>query len=261
MGCYFCGGGITGVEHIPPRCFFPNRRRQDLITVGSCDIHNQEKSKEDEYIRAILLSSIKTDSQSHLEELKNTHVRALERSIKRALEKEITKEQMKEVIEIIERYEDDPVGGAKAFDEIASKGVMCIGLMGLLHKGAQEESAVDSNGEEVKTTSFIYDRDRFDRFFESMARGIFLHELGKRWEGEVYILPHTFLRADAPQRDKDLSNYYLRNFDSSKSKGAQKEFFCYDRGSVCDPVSNKRENIFFNFCLFNTFYFTAIFPL
>ncbi|EPS3402213.1 hypothetical protein ACVD4U_004275 [Vibrio vulnificus] len=260
MGCYFCGGEVTGVEHIPPRSFFPKGKRQDLITVDSCDIHNQEKSKEDEYIRAILLGSIKLDGQEHIEELRNTNTRALERSVKRAFDKELTKEQAKEVVEIIEKYKDDPVGGAKAIDEITSQGIMSFGLMGLVNKDTREETVVDSNGAEVKTTSFIYDRKRFDTFFECVARGIFFHELGERWEGEVNILPHTFLRDDAPQRDKDLSHDYLRHFDWSESKGAQKEYFCYEGANRYNPKSGERESIFFNFCLFNTFYFTAVFP-
>ncbi|EGR0292782.1 hypothetical protein ACPV3W_21325 [Vibrio parahaemolyticus] len=261
MGCYFCGGEVTGVEHIPPRSFFPKGKRQDLITVDSCDIHNQEKSKEDEYIRAILLGSIKLDDQEHIKDLRNTNNRALERSVKRAFDKSPTKEQAKVVLEIIEKYKGDPVGGAKALDEITSQGIMSFGLMGLVNKDTREETIIDNNGEEVSTTSFVYDRARFDSFFECMARGIFFHELGERWEGKVNVLPHTFLRDNAPQRDKDLSHEYLQHFDWSESKGAQKEYFCYEGANMDNPESGKRESIFFNFCLFNTFYFTAVFPL
>lgn len=260
MECYFCGEKATGVEHIPPKSFFPKGKRQNLITVDSCDIHNQEKSKEDEYIRAILLASIKLDGQEHIEILRDTNTRALERSVKRSFEKGVTKEQSKYILKIIEKYKNDPVGGAKAFDEIASQGLMSLGLMGIVHKDTQEETVIDRKGVEVKTTSFIYDQERFDIFFECMARGIFFHELGERWKGKVNILPHTFLKNDAPQRDKDLSHYYLQHFDRSTSKGSQKEYFHYEGANMLNSKTGERESIYFNFCLFNTFYFTAVFP-
>ncbi|WP_425641070.1 hypothetical protein ACPUEK_13590 [Marinomonas gallaica] len=261
MGCYYCGGKVTGVEHVPPKSFFPKGLRQDLITVDSCDLHNQEKSKEDEYIRAILLSSIKIDEQPHLEVLRNTSMRAIERSVKRAFEKQTTREQAQKVLEIIEKYKDDPVGGAKAFDEISSQGIMNLGLMGLVTKDTRGETVVDSNGLEVKAASFLYDEKRFYAFFDCMARGIFYHELGERCTGRVNILPHTFLREDAPQRDKDLSEDFLKHFDWAAAKGAQKEIFCYEGANRLHPETGERESIFFNFCLFNTFYFTAVFPL
>ena len=260
MSCYFCGNVATGVEHVPPKCFFPRGKRDNLITVPSCDAHNQEKSKEDEYIRAILLASIKLDGHEHIKILRDTNERAIERSLERAFEKELTEEQKKEILEIITKYEEDPLSGPKVIDEVASKGVVSMGLVGLLNKGTQEETVLDDSGTEVKTTSFIYDKDRFNNFFECVARGIFFHELGKRWLGKVNLLPHTFLVDDAPQRDKDLSCYYLDNFDNSKSKGAQKDYFFYEGANEINPESGKRKNIFFNFCIFNKFYFTAIFP-
>lgn len=76
----------------------------------------------------------------------------------------------------------------------------------------------------------------------------------------MHVLPYTFLENDAPQRDKDLRDHYLKNFDHAMSKGAQKEYFHYEGANEINPTSGKRESIYFNFCLFNTFYFTAIFP-
>jgi len=59
--CYMCDSVATSSEHAPPKCFFPSLNasgkdlRRNLITVPSCDIHNSEKSKDDEYLRAIIL--------------------------------------------------------------------------------------------------------------------------------------------------------------------------------------------------------------
>ncbi|MCK0745462.1 hypothetical protein [Chromohalobacter nigrandesensis] len=57
--CYFCGSPATSKEHVPPKSFFPKggRRgyRRNLIKVPSCDAHNSLKSKDDEYVRALLV--------------------------------------------------------------------------------------------------------------------------------------------------------------------------------------------------------------
>ena len=53
-----CSELATSKEHTPPKCFFPedkyigkeNTQRIDLITVPSCDLHNGQKSGDDEYL-------------------------------------------------------------------------------------------------------------------------------------------------------------------------------------------------------------------
>lgn len=41
-------------EHVPPKSFFPERLRTNLITVPSCDAHNSDNSLDVEYVRNIL---------------------------------------------------------------------------------------------------------------------------------------------------------------------------------------------------------------
>lgn len=56
--CYMCDEHATSSEHVPPKCFFPEQKdmgrdqdyRRNLISVPSCDLHNSEKSKDDEYL-------------------------------------------------------------------------------------------------------------------------------------------------------------------------------------------------------------------
>ncbi len=60
--CYMCDSPATSVEHVPPRCFFPEQKdlpagvdyRKGLITVPSCDVHNSDKSKDDVYLLAVI---------------------------------------------------------------------------------------------------------------------------------------------------------------------------------------------------------------
>jgi hypothetical protein len=56
--CYMCSKVATSREHVPPRCFFPERKdlpegvdyRKNLMTVPSCNEHNSKSSKDDEYL-------------------------------------------------------------------------------------------------------------------------------------------------------------------------------------------------------------------
>ena len=52
--CYFQGCSEPGVtkEHIPPKSFFPQGQRNQLLTVPSCTYHNNDKSNDDLYALA-----------------------------------------------------------------------------------------------------------------------------------------------------------------------------------------------------------------
>jgi len=54
MKCYFQGCTNRGItkEHIPPRSFFPKGENEQLLTIKSCEIHNNRKSIDDQYILA-----------------------------------------------------------------------------------------------------------------------------------------------------------------------------------------------------------------
>jgi hypothetical protein len=80
--CYMCDALRTSSEHVPPRCLFPETEsfgrdvRKNLITVPSCDIHNGEKSTDDEFFRHVLIAVTTGENQAA------THV--FERKIKPA---------------------------------------------------------------------------------------------------------------------------------------------------------------------------------
>lgn len=62
LTCYMCDKPATSKEHAPPRCIFPERKeslngedfRVGLIAVPSCDEHNCEKSRDDEYLMQVM---------------------------------------------------------------------------------------------------------------------------------------------------------------------------------------------------------------
>lgn len=62
--CYLCEAEKFSMEHVPARCFFPEEPeyRKDLIKVPSCQQHNENTSKDDEYVRNIICMSIGNNS-------------------------------------------------------------------------------------------------------------------------------------------------------------------------------------------------------
>ena len=49
--CYACERPASTIEHCPPKAFFPTGQRQNLMTVPSCEEHNNDYSKDVEYTR------------------------------------------------------------------------------------------------------------------------------------------------------------------------------------------------------------------
>ncbi|MBK6987911.1 MAG: hypothetical protein KBF92_02210 [Bacteroidia bacterium] len=58
--CYRCGKDATSKEHAPAKCYFPEEAeyRKNLITVPSCKEHNEDTSKDDEYVRNWICMSL-----------------------------------------------------------------------------------------------------------------------------------------------------------------------------------------------------------
>lgn len=65
--CYMCAAPATSKEHVPPRCIFPRdpSYRKEFVRVPSCDKHNSEKSKNDEYLRFVLSAVGGTNELAH----------------------------------------------------------------------------------------------------------------------------------------------------------------------------------------------------
>lgn len=68
--CYCCEQIATTKDHIPPKCFFPEKKhlssdspdyRSHLVTVPSCSKHNNSRSRDDEYAAAVIVMNSKSD--------------------------------------------------------------------------------------------------------------------------------------------------------------------------------------------------------
>ncbi|MCJ0931823.1 hypothetical protein MST22_11725 [Virgibacillus halodenitrificans] len=77
--CYWCEKGATSMEHVPPRCLFPQDKdvkhifnksfREHLITVPSCDEHNLQKSNLDEYLMVTLSGKVGNNALAYAQTL------------------------------------------------------------------------------------------------------------------------------------------------------------------------------------------------
>lgn len=91
QSCYMCARDATSREHAPPRCLFPEIKdttnganyRNNLITVPSCELHNSEKSHDDEYLLFALAGSY-TSGNVGLTQFITKVRRAFERSPSKA---------------------------------------------------------------------------------------------------------------------------------------------------------------------------------
>lgn len=73
--CYCCNAPATTIEHVPPKCLFPEQKdlppsvdmRRNLITVPSCAEHNLQKSRDDEYLLYVLTMNLPAEriAQDH----------------------------------------------------------------------------------------------------------------------------------------------------------------------------------------------------
>lgn len=77
--CYWCENEAVSMEHIPPKCLFPEDKdvkhifnktyREQLITVPSCDEHNLRKSNLDEYLMVTLSGKVGNNGLAYVQTL------------------------------------------------------------------------------------------------------------------------------------------------------------------------------------------------
>lgn len=76
-----CNSTATTREHVPPLSFFPSGKKDNLITVPSCEMHNNSNSKDVEYIRNIITTSFNVNAEG-LAHYHNKTKRSFKRSEK-----------------------------------------------------------------------------------------------------------------------------------------------------------------------------------
>lgn len=257
-GCYFCGNPDVSDEHVPPQCFFPDDRRNALISVRSCDEHNSNKSKDDEYFRGVFLSSNLVDGNPDVVSQRQAHQRALARAIEHAASRIQSEDDRGAIRDIYEQYEADPLGAGKVIQTLEEKQLLRTGLAGLMNMDLREEQIPTGTGGHLLTTSFAFNLDRLRRFMDSIARALLFHETGCVWKGNAIHFPHSFLADDATEMEKQDRERYATALLRDEAKGLQKTIFYYDIFRNADEVSHQPNGYAIGFCFFDAFYFTTL---
>jgi hypothetical protein len=76
--CYMCDAQGTTREHVPPRSFFPDPAGKNLVTVRSCEKHDNANSKDVEYVRNVIALQMGANAEG-LAAMKAT-IRSFERN-------------------------------------------------------------------------------------------------------------------------------------------------------------------------------------
>jgi len=64
--CYACDDPATTREHVPPFCFFPKGKKDNLWTVPSCEAHNNAASLDVEYVRNVISYQYGTNATAEM---------------------------------------------------------------------------------------------------------------------------------------------------------------------------------------------------
>lgn len=200
--CYRCDERETGVEHVPPRCIFPEGKdvggedyRVNLITVPSCDKHNLAKAKDDEFLMAVLASLVGNNSVAY---------RHLTSKVTRAMEH------------------------------------TSFRLLDTVVRESRSIFAVDSKGVAMRVLIGNADLPRLHSIFESIALGLYFEEFGRRFGGSKVVVVPMFLTYQNNDGTKESAGEALKrkvyplleqeNAGTWPKKGANPEVFYYQLG-------------------------------
>jgi hypothetical protein len=194
--CYMCTAKATSVEHVPPRCLFPEAKdlppglnfRKQLITVPSCDEHNGAKSKDDEYLLHSLLLNIPNNSTAT-----NHTLTKLQRSI----------------------FHNPSIINALVSTQIP-----------VVAEDTQ-------SGQLHHTVAVQIDEKRLKTSLEMIGRALYFHHFNKRWEGAVSVYPHFLLwltepnAAELNKPSEEMSAAVEGLVQPEPRHGMNPDVFCY----------------------------------
>lgn len=151
-----CDASVTSVEHVPPRCLFPEQKdlpegedlRKQLITVPSCDAHNLSKSKDDEYLLYALSMNIPNNPTA------SNHFST-------------------KVLRAIQRRPSV--------------------IMKFAEKQLSVKVENTETGEIHETLAFQVDRRRLENALEMIGHALYFHHFRTSWKGRVSVYPNFLL--------------------------------------------------------------------
>ena len=193
MSCYMCDKEATGVEHVPPKCLFPESKdlppgidqRQQLITVTACDEHNNAKSKDDEYLLCLLVITLPAN-----ETAKTQFSTKMMRSIKRnpSLIKKLMASQHP---------------------------VIAVG---------------NQTGKAHNTFAITVDDARIDTLLDQLSRALYFHHFEEKWLGDVKTYPEFLVASLDPESHDAIARWSVladHLFTKCEYHGANPDVFKY----------------------------------
>lgn len=193
--CYMCENESTSVEHVPPKCIFPEQKdilneidlRKNLITVPSCDLHNSSKSKDDEYLFYCLAISILSN---------NYAINQFATKIKRAIDRNPN-------------------------------------LIRQFLNNSTSVILEDENGFRFPSMGVFIDRDRLNNIFKHIGYALYYSIKSLKWPSNIFVHPEFLMHLQEENRfelnnlmagfSADLDKY----FASLKYYGDNQEIFKY----------------------------------
>lgn len=233
--CYKCGADSTGREHVPPQCIFPEQKdsnnidyRKQLITVPSCDEHNQKKTNEDEFF----MMSITPCIGNNLIGLYQTRTK-----VKRAFENK-QPEFIKRILNGVKAVTIEIVDGEKhnvwigAMDKIRMDKCVELIASGLYH----DEYKKTFNGNFTIIYGFTIDQDNIVRdhkfFINEKIKTEFEKQKLKGFNSEVFT--YQFI----PEDDFGLTLLKMTFFE-----GATILVFFVNEDADLNAVQQAKQNI------------------
>jgi hypothetical protein len=194
--CYMCNNKATSVEHVPPRCLFPEKKdlppeidlRKELITVPSCDEHNTQTSKDDEYLLYVLLMNIANNKYAE-NHFTTKVIRAIQRN---------------------------------------------PSVMALISKYSMPVVAKDNHtGEVHNTTAFKIDVKRINLAMDKIGRALYFKHFKIKWCGSISVYPNFLLSLEDAnsieinENNKNLDEAVDELFESLEHLGSNRQIFSY----------------------------------
>lgn len=224
MICYMCNKPAKGVEHVPPRCLFPEKKdlpegidlRKQLITVPACDEHNTSKSQDDEYLLYLLVINLPAN--------------------------EIAKNQF--LTKIMRSMERNP------------------GLIKKIMANPHPVIAVDKEtGEAHHTVAVKIDDARLDSALDHIARALYLYHYKAQWLGNVRTQPDFLLASLDPEEGQEQNKLGENMVAAADQLFADKEFHGANPDVFKYQVLEGSENVhmimrlhFYNGCRVSVFF-------
>jgi Tfp pilus assembly protein PilF len=195
--CYKCGKPAVGLEHVPPKCIFPEAKdlgkdyRKNLIKIPSCAEHNQDKTEEDEFFMLTITPHVGNNFEGYLQ---------TKTKVKRAFGKK----------------------KPDYFNTILEN-----------HKSVIIE---DSDGDEHLFYTGKMDHERMDKYIELMVSGLFYHEYEQIFTGDILIIYDFLYTSETIAKDTSffIRSKLNSEFESFEKKGANPEIFTYQFNKDAD---------------------------